>query len=107
MKKKINKILALFLVFMIGCIAGVLIEGIVTLLSKGHFELRQGVIYGPFAQVYGLGALVFYLVLPRIQTNAKVFVISMALRSYCGVWLLVFTRDVVWYNFMGLSQSII
>lgn len=82
MNKKINKLLTLFLVFMIGCLAGFIIEGIVTLVSKGHFELRQGVIYGPFAQVYGIGALVFYLVLPNIRGNTKVFFISMLLR--CG-----------------------
>ena len=38
----------LFWIFIIGSIAGFIFEMIVVFFQKGHFELRQGLIYGPF-----------------------------------------------------------
>lgn len=71
----------LFWVFILGCLAGFIIEGVVTLVAEGHFEARQGVIYGPFAQVYGMGSVTFYLLLPRIQGKTKIFWTSVIIGS--------------------------
>lgn len=76
---KKNEMLKLFWIFVIGCLAGFIIEGVVTLISRGHFEIRQGVIYGPFAQVYGIGTLAFYLLLPKIKGNTKIVIVSMTI----------------------------
>ncbi len=39
---------------------------IVVLFQKGYFESRQGLIYGPFTPVYGIGAIIYYLILRKI-----------------------------------------
>lgn len=47
----------LFWVFFIGCFLGVVIETIWCIVTRGHYESRVGLIYGPFNLVYGFGAL--------------------------------------------------
>ena len=71
----------LFWVFIIGSIAGFIFEVIVVFFQKGHFELRQGLIYGPFIPVYGIGAMCYYIVLSKIKIKNKVriFLITMIL----------------------------
>lgn len=60
-----------FLIFVIGSIFGTYYEQILTciqhLLKDGSFvwELRRGVIYGPFSPVYGAGAVLFTFLLVR------------------------------------------
>ena len=69
MKKEewINKVIKLFWIFIIGSIIGYGIEMIVGLVQNGHFVSRQGLVFGPFAQVYGLGILTYYFVVPKIK----------------------------------------
>ncbi|MDQ5983508.1 MAG: hypothetical protein RUMPE_00532 [Eubacteriales bacterium SKADARSKE-1] len=56
----------LFWVFFIGSIAGVLIETAYCLIWGNTFEIRWGVIYGPFNPVYGFGAVVITFVLSKL-----------------------------------------
>jgi|GEM_PF-4663813 len=51
----------LFWIFFVGCFLGVVIETLYCLVTRHHFESRQGLIYGPFNLVYGLGALAMTL----------------------------------------------
>ena len=71
----------LFWVFIIGSIAGFIFEVTVVFFQKGHFELRQGLIYGPFIPVYGIGAMCYYIVLSKIKIKNKIqiFLITMIL----------------------------
>lgn len=46
----------LFWIFFIGCFLGVVIETIWCLITRGHYESRTGLIYGPLNLVYGFGA---------------------------------------------------
>lgn len=81
-EKNVKKELTiLFWVFIIGSIAGFIFEVIVVFFQKGHFELRQGLIYGPFIPVYGIGAMCYYIVLSKIKITNKVqiFLITMIL----------------------------
>lgn len=81
-EKNVKKELTiLFWVFIIGSIAGFIFEVIVVFFRKGHFELRQGLIYGPFIPVYGIGAMCYYIVLSKIKIKNKVqiFLITMIL----------------------------
>lgn len=48
----------LFWVFFIGCFLGVIVETIWCFITRGYFESRTGLIYGPFNLVYGFGALI-------------------------------------------------
>ena len=47
--KELNKI---FWIFLIGSVIGYIVEMIVALVQNGHFESRQGLVIGPFTQVY-------------------------------------------------------
>jgi len=74
--KEINKI---FILFMIGSIIGYIVEMIVALVQEGHLESRQGVIYGPFTPIYGVGIVIYYLCFSKIKRRqkSKIFLISM------------------------------
>ena len=82
MKKEqwINKVIKLFWIFIIGSIIGYAVEMIVGFVQNGHFVSRQGLVFGPFAQVYGLGILTYYFVVPKIKGGyLKIFFITMVL----------------------------
>lgn len=82
-------IIKLFWIFIIASIIGCAVETIVCIVQKGHFEIRQGVIYGPFIPVYGAGAVLFYIFVPLITgataenakeiSNIKIFLNTMVL----------------------------
>ncbi len=76
-----KKVVKLFWVFLIGSIIGYVLEMIVGLVQNGHFVSRQGLLIGPFIQVYGLGLVTYYLVISKIKNknNIKIFVLSMIL----------------------------
>ncbi|MDR1420816.1 MAG: putative ABC transporter permease [Treponema sp.] len=64
----------LFWIFFIGCIAGYVIESLYCLAVEGHIESRQGLIYGPFSQVYGFGAVLIVVVLNRLARKGDIWV---------------------------------
>ncbi len=71
----------LFLIFVIGSIFGALYEQILNLVkvytATGDivWELRRGVIYGPFSPIYGAGAvLIVYLFARKNYSNLKTFI---------------------------------
>lgn len=86
-KKKIVKenikkeLVKVFWIFIIGSVIGYVLELIVGILQNGHYVSRQGLLIGPFIQVYGLGLVMYYLVMSRIKnmSNIKVFILSMIL----------------------------
>ncbi len=78
---KFNEIFKVFIIFMIGSILGYVVEMIVALVQNGHFVSRQGLLYGPFTPVYGVGILVYYIFFKIVKNRNKkiVFVSSMIL----------------------------
>lgn len=78
MMQKLSKI---FWVFLIGSFIGYIVEMIVGLVQNGHFVSRQGLLFGPFIQVYGVGLVTYYFVISNIKkkSNLKFFLISMLL----------------------------
>ena len=80
-KKVLNELIKVFWVFIIGSVIGYVLEMIVGILQNGHFVSRQGLLIGPFIQVYGLGLVTYYLVISRIKnmSNVKIFILSMIL----------------------------
>ena len=77
----VEEISTIFWVFMIGSFLGYIFEMIIVIFQKGHFESRQGLIYGPLTPVYGIGGVIYYLAFKIIKTRdkGKVFLISMVL----------------------------
>lgn len=67
MKKKIIKLIWLFI---IGSFLGYVVETMIT-ICQGHYEIRKGLIYGPFIPVYGIGAMFYYLVLSHNALKTK------------------------------------
>ena len=55
---------------------GYIIEVAYIFIRTGKFETRQGLIYGPLAPVYGIGTVVFYLILPKLKKNWQYFFVS-------------------------------
>lgn len=80
-RKVLEELIILFWLFILGSIIGYIFEMIVVLFQKGYFESRQGLIYGPFTPVYGIGMVVYYLILNSINTQNKmeVFFVTMLL----------------------------
>lgn len=60
MKKKIfEEYIFIFELFIVGSLIGFVFENLLTLF-RGHYALRQGLIYEPLIPIYGIGGLVFY-----------------------------------------------
>lgn len=64
MSKKTRKMKLKNLVwlFVLACFIGYIIEILFCMVWYGKIENRQGVIYGPFIPIYGVGAIILYLV---------------------------------------------
>lgn len=56
-----HKLYKAFWIVVIGGVIGYIVETIYCLLKNGVFESRQGLLYAPFSQIYGLGALLLVL----------------------------------------------
>lgn len=84
MKRKLN-FYDYFWIFFIGAFIGVVIEELYWLVKTGMLESRQGLIYGPFNLVYGIGTLLLTICLGNVKSkkNAmlKTFCISFAIGS--------------------------
>ncbi len=79
-EKYINQSIKIFWVFIIGSIIGYIVEMIVGFVQNGYFVSRQGLLFGPFAQVYGLGILAYYFIVPKIKGGyIKIFFVTMIL----------------------------
>jgi len=78
-KKFLNELIIIFWLFILGSIIGYVVETIVALVQTGGFESRKGLVYGPFTPVYGIGIIMYYVLLNNMNTKnkAKVFLITM------------------------------
>lgn len=75
--KIINFIIKIFWIFIIGSVAGFFIEMIYTAVYTRTFVIRRGLIYGPFIQIYGMGAVAYYLLISKIKEPKEAFFTGM------------------------------
>ena len=79
-KEKLQKIkdelVKIFWVFLIGSVIGCIVETLVGIIFDHSFKIRQGLIYGPFIPVYGIGAVMYYFIVSKVKDVKKVFVCS-------------------------------
>ncbi len=61
-------------IFFIACILGYMIESVFCLVKNGYVESRQGLIYGPFSQIYGFGAVLLSLTLYKIRHMRAIWI---------------------------------
>ena len=83
----------MFWLFMSGSIAGVIVEGVFCLITKGHWESHVVSAFGAFNILYGFGAVLFYVGAVKLKNRPVAFrVITMALTAtmlelICGLFL--------------------
>ena len=73
-------------------------------------EIRQGLIYGPFIQIYGMGAVAYYILISNIQEPKKAFISGMimggSLEYLCSFFQEIFFGTISWdysHLFMNLN----
>ncbi len=108
--QKINShIIKIFWVFLIGSVIGCIIETIVGLIFDKTFQIRQGLIYGPFIPVYGIGLVMYYLIISNVKDIKKVFILSMilggAIEYFCSLFQEICFGTVSW-DYSGMFLNI-
>ncbi len=82
-----------FWLFLAGSVAGVLIEGLFCLISKGHWETHVVSVLAPYNILYGLGVVLFYVGAIKLQHKPLAVqivimtVFATALELLCGLLL--------------------
>ena len=82
----------LFWLFMIGNVAGFLMETFWAFFIQRRVELRVGLVWGPFIPVYGFGAVIMTLLLYRfykkrdLVTFAAAAVVGAAFEYFCSLF---------------------
>ena len=59
----------IFIFFLIGCLFGTYYEQMLWYFNNGTWIEKQGLIYGPFSPIYGIGVVVFILFLGKNNDN--------------------------------------
>lgn len=113
LKKKnrvINIIMKVFWIFVIGSIFGFFAEIIYAFIYTRDLEIRRGLIYGPFIQIYGIGALAYYILISKIQEPKKVFFIGMLMGGFleylCSFFQELFFGTISWdytHEFLSIN----
>ncbi len=90
MGRKRDEVLKIFLIFFIGSIFGFFLEIVYGLLMDKILVFRKGLLYGPFIQVYGMGAVAYYLLICKVKQPVKLFFMGMimgGILEYCFSFL--------------------
>lgn len=102
LKNIIIWIMRIFWIFIIGSVFGFFAEMIYALVYTRALEIRQGLLYGPFIQIYGIGAIAYYLLVSKIQEPKKLFFSGMLMGGILEYLCSFFSRNILWNNLMGL-----
>ena len=73
-RKIVNFIIKIFWIFVIGSVFGFFAEMLYALVYTRTFQIRQGLIYGPFIQVYGMGAIAYYALISKVKEPKEAFI---------------------------------
>lgn len=60
----------LFWLFIVFCFIGYIFETLVAFIEFGNYQSKSGLIYGPFSQVYGIGALLSVLLYKIVRQSS-------------------------------------
>lgn len=69
----------LFWVFLVACVVGWFCEMGYCFIKHGYVESRQGMLYGPFSQVYGFGAVIMVLLLYRFRHSRDMWIFGISM----------------------------
>lgn len=101
----------LFWLFMIGNVAGFLMETFWAFFVQRRVELRVGLVWGPFIPVYGFGAVIMTLLLYRfykkrdLVTFAAAAVVGAAFEYFCSLFQELAFGTVSW-EYSGTTANI-
>ena len=73
LSKVINFIIKIFWIFFIGSVFGFIAEMLYATVYTRTLVIRQGLIYGPFIQVYGMGAVAYYFLITKYKETKDAF----------------------------------
>lgn len=109
-KKIINYSIKIFWIFVIGSVFGFFAEMLYALVYTRTLEIRHGLIYGPFIQIYGIGAVAYYILISNIQEPKKAFISGMimggALEYLCSFFQEIFFGTISWdYSNMFMNLN--
>ncbi len=71
-----------FYIFMIGSIFGCYMEQIQYYIRRDIWECRAGVIWGPFSEIYGIGAVLIFLLYQKKKDGSLLTIFCMS--AVCG-----------------------
>lgn len=92
----------LFWLFFIGSVFGTVLETIWACFTMGHFEMRVGLVWGPFIPVYGGGAVVITLCLYRLHKASDLIIyiasgiIGATFEYFCSYFQEILLGTVSW-----------
>ena len=89
-KKVIKIITIIFWVFIIGSVFGFFAEMLYSTIFTRTLVIRKGLIYGPFIQIYGVGAVAYYLLISNVKGPKEAFIYGMimwGILEYIGSFL--------------------
>jgi hypothetical protein len=72
----------MFFIFVIGSVFGCYMEQIQYYLHRGIWESRAGVIWGPFSEIYGLGAIIIYVIYKKMNGRSPLTIFCLS--AVCG-----------------------
>ena len=75
--KYVRAAIKIFWIFVICSFLGSIIEMGYVIVHANKIEIRRGLIYGFFVQVYGMGAVAYYILCNKVKKPYKVFLIGM------------------------------
>ena len=98
--KVINFIMKIFWIFIIGSVFGFVVEMLYATVYTRTLVIRQGLIYGPFVQVYGMGAVAYYFLITKYKEPKDAFFAGMimggVLEYLCSFFQEIFFGTISW-----------
>lgn len=99
-RKIVNFIIKIFWIFVIGSVFGFFAEMLYALVYTRTFQIRQGLIYGPFIQVYGMGAIAYYALISKVKEPKEAFIYGIImggiLEYLCSFFQEIFFGTISW-----------
>lgn len=101
----------LFWIFVICAVIGIVSETIYQLIVFGRYEVRAGLIWGPFSPIYGIGGVLFTIILNRFwdKNVIVIFAVSMLLGTaveFSSSWIMETAFGVISWDYSGTFGSI-
>lgn len=101
----------LFWIFVLCSVVGIISETLYQLIVFDRYELRAGLVWGPFSPIYGIGGVLFTIALNRFwdKNVIVIFAVSMLLGSaleFSASWIMETMFGIISWDYSGTFGSI-